>query len=242
MAVAGSMRDCQQRHACVTGITQSSCPMHTVHSLLACRLSCLPCCACKWASPCPGLPFAQVDGVRIYHDQALFKGPGGGHTPWHCDQVQAGRARPGRALPFIGTGCRRAAGSWGQTHWAAWRHMRVRYPRFSMVGPAAFAPPSPLLCLQTRRLPLPERAVLLASGQRQDCDGLGAAGAGARGARPAAVCRGLSQARPWASGRHRVRGSRSSRMQLASSEGRLASVERAPFCSPAHASRAAGNN
>lgn len=28
----------------------------------------------------------QAGGVRIYHDQALFKGPGGGHTPWHCDQ------------------------------------------------------------------------------------------------------------------------------------------------------------
>ena len=29
----------------------------------------------------------QVDGVRLYHDQALFKEPGGGHTPWHQDQV-----------------------------------------------------------------------------------------------------------------------------------------------------------
>ena len=27
-----------------------------------------------------------VAGVRIYHDQALFKEPGGGHTPWHQDQ------------------------------------------------------------------------------------------------------------------------------------------------------------
>jgi ectoine hydroxylase-related dioxygenase (phytanoyl-CoA dioxygenase family) len=27
-----------------------------------------------------------VNGVRIYHDQALFKDPGGGHTPWHQDQ------------------------------------------------------------------------------------------------------------------------------------------------------------
>lgn len=25
-------------------------------------------------------------GVRIYHDQALFKEPSGGHTPWHADQ------------------------------------------------------------------------------------------------------------------------------------------------------------
>jgi ectoine hydroxylase-related dioxygenase (phytanoyl-CoA dioxygenase family) len=28
----------------------------------------------------------QVDGVRLYHDQALFKEPGGGYTPWHQDQ------------------------------------------------------------------------------------------------------------------------------------------------------------
>ena len=27
-----------------------------------------------------------VDGVRVYHDQALFKEPGGGLTPWHQDQ------------------------------------------------------------------------------------------------------------------------------------------------------------
>jgi hypothetical protein len=27
-----------------------------------------------------------VEGVRLYHDQALFKEPGGGHTPWHRDQ------------------------------------------------------------------------------------------------------------------------------------------------------------
>ncbi len=26
-------------------------------------------------------------GVRMYHDQALFKESGGGITPWHCDQV-----------------------------------------------------------------------------------------------------------------------------------------------------------
>ena len=28
----------------------------------------------------------QVRGVRLYHDQALFKEAGGGHTPWHADQ------------------------------------------------------------------------------------------------------------------------------------------------------------
>jgi ectoine hydroxylase-related dioxygenase (phytanoyl-CoA dioxygenase family) len=27
-----------------------------------------------------------VEGVRIYHDQSLYKEPGGGHTPWHQDQ------------------------------------------------------------------------------------------------------------------------------------------------------------
>ena len=28
----------------------------------------------------------KVNGVRMYHDQALFKEPGGGFTPWHADQ------------------------------------------------------------------------------------------------------------------------------------------------------------
>jgi ectoine hydroxylase-related dioxygenase (phytanoyl-CoA dioxygenase family) len=28
----------------------------------------------------------QVRGVRIYHDQALYKEAGGGYTPWHVDQ------------------------------------------------------------------------------------------------------------------------------------------------------------
>lgn len=27
-----------------------------------------------------------VSGVRMYHDQALYKEAGGGHTPWHADQ------------------------------------------------------------------------------------------------------------------------------------------------------------
>ena len=27
-----------------------------------------------------------ASGVRLYHDQALFKEPGGGVTPWHADQ------------------------------------------------------------------------------------------------------------------------------------------------------------
>lgn len=29
----------------------------------------------------------QVGGVRLYHDQALFKEAGGGKTPWHQDQI-----------------------------------------------------------------------------------------------------------------------------------------------------------
>ena len=28
----------------------------------------------------------EVKGVRLYHDQALFKEAGGGITPWHADQ------------------------------------------------------------------------------------------------------------------------------------------------------------
>jgi hypothetical protein len=28
----------------------------------------------------------EVDGVRLYHDQALYKEGGGGFTPWHADQ------------------------------------------------------------------------------------------------------------------------------------------------------------
>ena len=28
-----------------------------------------------------------VSGARLYHDQALYKEPGGGPTPWHVDQV-----------------------------------------------------------------------------------------------------------------------------------------------------------
>jgi len=28
----------------------------------------------------------HLNGVRLYHDQALYKEPSGGHTPWHADQ------------------------------------------------------------------------------------------------------------------------------------------------------------
>jgi ectoine hydroxylase-related dioxygenase (phytanoyl-CoA dioxygenase family) len=35
-----------------------------------------------------------VDGVRLYHDQALYKEPGGGYTPWHQDQTYWPLATP----------------------------------------------------------------------------------------------------------------------------------------------------
>ncbi len=38
----------------------------------------------RMASIAAGL--MQVEGVRLYHDQALFKEGGGGITPWHADQ------------------------------------------------------------------------------------------------------------------------------------------------------------
>ena len=37
-----------------------------------------------------------VKGVRMYHDQALYKEPGGGITPWHADQYY---------WPFAGDNC-----------------------------------------------------------------------------------------------------------------------------------------
>ena len=33
-----------------------------------------------------GAELMGVDGVRIFHEQSLFKEPGGGLTPWHQDQ------------------------------------------------------------------------------------------------------------------------------------------------------------
>lgn len=38
----------------------------------------------RWAGVAAQL--LGVEGVRIYHDQALFKEAGGGYTPWHQDQ------------------------------------------------------------------------------------------------------------------------------------------------------------
>lgn len=39
----------------------------------------------------------SVTGVRIYHDQALYKEPGGGHTPWHADEYYW-PVEPGQAI------------------------------------------------------------------------------------------------------------------------------------------------
>jgi ectoine hydroxylase-related dioxygenase (phytanoyl-CoA dioxygenase family) len=48
-----------------------------------------------------------VDAVRIYHDQALFKEPGGGYTPWHQDQFYWPLDTPNTVtmwLPLVDTG------------------------------------------------------------------------------------------------------------------------------------------
>ena len=42
-----------------------------------------------------------VDGVRMYHDQALFKEPGGGHTPWHADQYYSPLANDNTITAWI---------------------------------------------------------------------------------------------------------------------------------------------
>ena len=34
----------------------------------------------------PAWRASPLPAVRVYHDQALLKEPGGGHTPWHQDQ------------------------------------------------------------------------------------------------------------------------------------------------------------
>ena len=48
----------------------------------------------------------QSLSVRLYHDQALFKEPGGGHTPWHQDQPYYDIVNVGANLE---SGIRRAA-------------------------------------------------------------------------------------------------------------------------------------
>ncbi|CAN5416112.1 phytanoyl-CoA dioxygenase family protein [soil metagenome] len=42
-----------------------------------------------------------VQGVRIYHDQALYKEPSGGITPWHADQFYWPLASPNTATVWI---------------------------------------------------------------------------------------------------------------------------------------------
>ena len=43
----------------------------------------------------------KVEGVRLYHDQALFKEPGGGFTPWHADQHYWPLSNPNSVTAWI---------------------------------------------------------------------------------------------------------------------------------------------
>lgn len=43
----------------------------------------------------------QVKGVRLYHDQALYKEPGGGITPWHADQFYWPLSNPNTVTVWI---------------------------------------------------------------------------------------------------------------------------------------------
>ncbi|TDB63368.1 phytanoyl-CoA dioxygenase family protein [Arundinibacter roseus] len=43
----------------------------------------------------------QVRGVRLYHDQALYKEPSGGITPWHADQFYWPLASPNTITAWI---------------------------------------------------------------------------------------------------------------------------------------------
>ena len=42
-----------------------------------------------------------VEGVRLYHDQALYKEPSGGITPWHADQFYWPLASPNTVTAWI---------------------------------------------------------------------------------------------------------------------------------------------
>lgn len=42
-----------------------------------------------------------VSGVRLYHDQALYKEPAGGYTPWHADQFYWPLATPHSITAWI---------------------------------------------------------------------------------------------------------------------------------------------
>lgn len=43
----------------------------------------------------------EVEGVRLYHDQALYKEAGGGYTPWHADQYYWPLASPACITAWI---------------------------------------------------------------------------------------------------------------------------------------------
>ncbi|WP_247232782.1 phytanoyl-CoA dioxygenase family protein [Telluribacter sp. SYSU D00476] len=43
----------------------------------------------------------EVEGVRLYHDQALYKEPSGGITPWHADQFYWPLASPKTTTVWI---------------------------------------------------------------------------------------------------------------------------------------------
>lgn len=43
----------------------------------------------------------EVEGVRLYHDQALYKEPSGGITPWHADQFYWPLASPKTVTVWI---------------------------------------------------------------------------------------------------------------------------------------------
>jgi ectoine hydroxylase-related dioxygenase (phytanoyl-CoA dioxygenase family) len=42
-----------------------------------------------------------VEGVRLYHDQALYKEPSGGFTPWHADQFYWPLSNPNTVTAWI---------------------------------------------------------------------------------------------------------------------------------------------
>lgn len=81
--------------------------------------------------------------MRIYHDQALFKGPGGGHTPWHCDQVRAGRARAGC---WAGLAPVLAAGGWGAAAGGSFSFPTGQQGQPPPSACACAAEPLPALC------------------------------------------------------------------------------------------------
>ena len=53
----------------------------------------------------------QTPGVRMYHDQALYKEAGGGYTPWHVDQFYW-PLDDGQNRHRVDSAARRAAREW----------------------------------------------------------------------------------------------------------------------------------